>query len=53
VQKTLLLYGISAVTGLAFGWVLWGAQTAIVILAGMIALTILPIINQLKKSRHA
>jgi uncharacterized membrane protein YbhN (UPF0104 family) len=53
VQKTLLLYGISAVTGLAFGWVLWGAQTAIVILAGMIALTILPIINQLKKARHA
>ncbi len=53
VQKTLMLYGISAVTGLAFGWVLWGAQTAIVILAGFVALLILPLINQLKKSQHA
>ncbi|MCU0403853.1 MAG: flippase-like domain-containing protein [Chitinophagaceae bacterium] len=48
VQKTLLLFGISAVTGLAFGWVLWGAQTAIVLLAGMIALIILPLINHKK-----
>ncbi|HSK13190.1 MAG TPA: lysylphosphatidylglycerol synthase transmembrane domain-containing protein [Phnomibacter sp.] len=48
VQKTLMLYGISAVTGLAFGWVLWGAQTAIVIAAGIAALTILPIMNRKK-----
>jgi uncharacterized protein (TIRG00374 family) len=48
VQKTLLLYGIAAVTGLAFGWVLWGAQTAIVLIAGIISLTILPILNRKK-----
>lgn len=53
VQKTLLLYGIPAVTGLAFGWVLWGAQTAIVLLAGLIALIILPFINQFKKTENA
>lgn len=52
VQKTLLLYGISAVTGLAFGWVLWGAQTAIVILAGVISLLVLPLINR-KKNKYA
>jgi hypothetical protein len=46
VQKTLLLYGITAVTGLAFGWVLWGAQTAIVIIAGVVSLLILPFINK-------
>jgi glycosyltransferase 2 family protein len=46
VQKTLLLYGITAVTGLAFGWVLWGAQTAIVIVAGVVSLLILPFINK-------
>lgn len=46
VQKTLLLYGITAVTGLAFGWVLWGAQTAIVIIAGVVSLLILPFINR-------
>ena len=53
VQKTLLLYGISAVTGLAFGWVLWGAQTAIVLVAGMFALIILPIVNRKKAATHA
>lgn len=53
VEKTLMLYGITTVTGLAFGWVLWGAQTAIVLLAGMIALSILPLINQFKKLQHA
>lgn len=49
VQKTLLLYGISAVTGLAFGWVLWGAQTAIVLVAGILSLTILPLVNRKKQ----
>jgi uncharacterized membrane protein YbhN (UPF0104 family) len=53
VQKTLLLYGISAVTGLAFGWVLWGAQTAIVLIAGMLAIAILPLVNQKKAAKHA
>jgi hypothetical protein len=48
-----MLYGVSAVTGLAFGWVLWGAQTAIVLLAGMISLAVLPLINQLNKKQHA
>jgi len=46
VQKTLLLYGVTAVTGLAFGWVLWGAQTAIVIVAGIVSLVILPFFNK-------
>ncbi len=46
VQKTLVLYGVSAVTGLAFGWVLWGAQTAIVLVAGIVSLLILPFINR-------
>jgi uncharacterized membrane protein (Fun14 family) len=53
VQKTLLLYGISAVTGLAFGWVLWGAQTAIVLVAGMAALVLLPLVNQKKVKTDA
>jgi uncharacterized protein (TIRG00374 family) len=51
VQKTLILYGIPAVTGLAFGWVLWGAQTAIIIVAGVICLLVLPIINR-KRTNH-
>jgi hypothetical protein len=50
VQKTLLLYGISAVAGLAFGWVIWGAQTAIVLLAGIASLLILPFLNRNKNA---
>lgn len=56
VQKTLETFGVAAVTGLAFGWVLWGAQTAIVLLSGVLALTLLPILNagrtKIKKEPH-
>jgi uncharacterized protein (TIRG00374 family) len=48
VQKTLLLYGVTAVAGLAFGWVLWGAQTAIVLISGIISLLLLPFVNRKK-----
>ncbi len=48
VQRTLGLYGISMVAGLSFGWILWGAQTLIVIVFGAIALVVLPVINRPK-----
>ncbi|MCU0375563.1 MAG: flippase-like domain-containing protein [Chitinophagaceae bacterium] len=51
VQKTLLLYGVSSVAGLTFGWILWGAQFVIILLSGVVALVLLPIIN--KKTTHA
>ncbi len=50
VQKTLLLYGISDVAGLAFGWVIWSAQTAIVLIAGIVSLLILPFLNRKKNA---
>lgn len=50
VQKTLLLYGISEVAGLAFGWVIWSAQTAIVLIAGIVSLLILPFLNRKKNA---
>jgi hypothetical protein len=46
VQKTLLLYGISEVNGLAFGWLLWLVQTLMVLGAGLICLFLLPLINR-------
>ena len=46
VQKTMELYGVGAVPGMAFGWILWGAQTAILLIFGVISLAILPIINR-------
>lgn len=35
VRDTLLLYGITATTGFAMGWILWTSQTATIILTGI------------------
>jgi glycosyltransferase 2 family protein len=48
VEKTLKLFGISSVLGLAFGWLIWASQTGIVLLSGVAALIILPIVNRKK-----
>jgi glycosyltransferase 2 family protein len=48
VEKTLLLYQVAAVTGLAFGWLLWGAQTVFTLVVGLICLLFLPYYNQKK-----
>ncbi len=37
VMETLLIYSISSPVGIAFGWLLWGANTAIVIVIGLIS----------------
>lgn len=48
VQKSLDLYGINAVDGLAYGWLLWAVQTIMVLVAGLICLLLLPIYNRKK-----
>jgi glycosyltransferase 2 family protein len=48
VQKTLLLYDINEVDGLAFGWLLWLAQTLMVLGVGFLCLVILPLVNRKK-----
>jgi glycosyltransferase 2 family protein len=35
VRDTLLLYGITATTGFAMGWILWTSQTATIIITGI------------------
>lgn len=47
-QKLLPLYGLSEGTSLGFGWILWIAQTGIVIFAGLVCLLLLPVINKRK-----
>lgn len=44
----LLLFGINQQAGEAFGWILWGSQTILVILLGGFSLLFLPIFNQKK-----
>ena len=46
VQKTLLLYGVKEVTGLAFGWLLWSVQTVMLFITGPISLLLLFILNK-------
>ena len=51
IQKTLtIIYGISNALGTAFGWLMWGISTGIVIVAGLLALLLLPYINKNKKN---
>lgn len=50
VQRSLALYGIPEVSGLAFGWLLWAVQTILVLVVGLICLILLPVINKRKKS---
>jgi uncharacterized protein (TIRG00374 family) len=50
VQRSLALYGIPEVSGLAFGWLLWAVQTILVLVVGVICLILLPVFNKRKKS---
>jgi uncharacterized protein (TIRG00374 family) len=52
VQKTLLLYDINEVTGLAFGWLLWLVQTLILFIVGPISVLLLFILNKENSSKH-
>lgn len=46
VQKTLLLYNIAGPIGMAFGWIIWGAQTLLICLLGLISIIWLPVHNR-------
>lgn len=48
IQKLLPLYAVAEGPALGFGWILWIAQTGIVIFAGILCLLLLPIINRSK-----
>lgn len=44
----LLLFGVNQQAGEAFGWILWGTQTLLVIVVGGFSLLFLPLYNQKK-----
>lgn len=48
IQKTLLLYSIPEVLGLAFGWLLWSTQTIMLLVVGPISLLLLYLLNTRK-----
>ncbi|MBA22397.1 MAG: TIGR00374 family protein [Flavobacteriales bacterium] len=48
VSLVLVSYGISKESSLAFGWIMWTAQTVMVIVFGSLSFFILPLINRKK-----
>lgn len=52
VKETLIIYGISGSLGQAFGSLIWGVSTAFLIVAGLVALLLLPYINRKKHEVH-
>ncbi|HRO45505.1 lysylphosphatidylglycerol synthase transmembrane domain-containing protein [Agriterribacter sp.] len=48
IQKLLPLYAVAEGPALGFGWILWIAQTGIIIFVGILCLLLLPIINRSK-----
>ncbi len=46
VAEVLSIFGIAKTTGYAMGWLLWTGQTMMILVAGSIALIVLPLINR-------
>jgi glycosyltransferase 2 family protein len=47
VQEILQLYGVDALTGTSFGWIMWSVMTAIVIILGSLSFILLPRLNKI------
>ena len=47
-QKTMMVYGLNKGIALAFGWILWLAQTTVILLGGLISFVGMPYYNKRK-----
>ncbi|HEX7905564.1 MAG TPA: lysylphosphatidylglycerol synthase transmembrane domain-containing protein [Chitinophagaceae bacterium] len=45
-EKTMQLYGLQKGIALAFGWLLWLAQTAVILVGGLISFVAIPLFNK-------
>jgi uncharacterized protein (TIRG00374 family) len=48
IEKTMQVYGLQAGIAIAFGWILWLSQTAVVLLGGFVSFAALPYFNKKK-----
>jgi uncharacterized protein (TIRG00374 family) len=46
VSKSLEIFGVSIVSGNAFGWIMWISQTLMVVIFGAISFLLLPLLNR-------
>jgi glycosyltransferase 2 family protein len=47
-QQTMIVYGLNEGIALAFGWILWLAQTAVIVIGGLISFVVMPYYNKQK-----
>lgn len=50
IEKTMQVYGLNKGIALAFGWILWLAQTTVIVLGGIFSFVFIPYYN--KKRKH-
>lgn len=50
IEKTMQLYGLNYTIALAFGWILWLAQTSVILIGGVFSFQALPYFN--KNDKH-
>jgi glycosyltransferase 2 family protein len=50
IQQALLLYGVSEIAGLSFGWIMWTSQTLMILIFGGLSFALLPLYNKKKKA---
>lgn len=46
IKQTMILYGLSNGISVAFGWILWVAQTTAIIIGGLISFVLMPYFNK-------
>ncbi len=50
IMQILLLYGIAEPIGFALGWLIWSAQNIVIVLGGLAAFILMPIVNRKKET---
>lgn len=50
IEKTMQVYGLNKGIALAFGWILWLAQTAVIVLGGIFSFVFIPYYNKKRTS---
>ena len=53
IQKTMHLYGLNEGIALAFGWILWLAQTSVILIGGLISFVAIPYYNKRRLSEKS
>lgn len=53
VAQTLTLYGIGYESGFAMGWIIWVAQTVMIVSFGVASLVLMPLVNRTSENQEA